>query len=46
MTTSQDLLGSFNEAEWTESAGEEVVRLPTESLREFAEVAREAGFRD
>lgn len=44
MTTPQDLLGSFNEAEWTESAGEEVVRLPTESLREFAEVARAAGF--
>lgn len=44
MTTSQALLGGFTEAEWIESAGEEVVRIPTERLREFAEVAREAGF--
>jgi NADH-quinone oxidoreductase subunit C len=44
MTTAQDVLGSFEEAEWTESAGEEVVRVPAEKLREFAQVAREAGF--
>jgi NADH-quinone oxidoreductase subunit C len=44
MTTSQDVLGSFEEAEWIESAGEEVVRVPAERLREFAQVAREAGF--
>jgi NADH-quinone oxidoreductase subunit C len=44
MTTSQDVLGSFEGAEWTESAGEEVVRVPAEKLREFAQVAREAGF--
>ena len=44
MTTSQALLGSFSDAHWLESAGEEVVRVPTESLREFAEAARGAGF--
>lgn len=44
MTTSQDLLASFSEAEWIGSPGEEVVRIPTARLREFAEVAREAGF--
>ncbi|HJU51910.1 MAG TPA: NADH-quinone oxidoreductase subunit C [Acidimicrobiia bacterium] len=44
MTTSQALLGSFSDAEWFQSAGEEVARVPTQRLREFGEVARDAGF--
>ena len=44
MTTSQALLDGFSGAEWSESAGQEVVRVPTQQLREFAEAAHDAGF--
>jgi NADH-quinone oxidoreductase subunit C len=44
MTASQALLAGFSEAEWSDSAGPDVVRVPTERLRDFAEAARGAGF--
>jgi NADH-quinone oxidoreductase subunit C len=44
MTASQALLAGFSDAEWSDSAGQEVVRVPTDRLRDFAEAAREAGF--
>jgi NADH/F420H2 dehydrogenase subunit C len=44
MTTAQALLNGFEGAEWQESAGQEVVRLPSDRLLAFGAAAREAGF--
>jgi NADH/F420H2 dehydrogenase subunit C len=44
MTTVQALLNGFEGAEWQESAGQEVVRLPSDRLLAFGAAAREAGF--
>lgn len=38
------LIDGFSEAIWSESAGQTVVRVATEQLRDFAKAAREAGF--
>ena len=44
MTSAQTFLAGFAEAAWSDSAGQEVVRVPTERLRDFGAAAREAGF--
>ena len=38
------LIGAFDEAEWSSSRGQDVVRLPRQELRTFGEAARQAGF--
>lgn len=38
------LLEGFPEAQWSLSAGQDVVRLPREQLADFARAARQAGF--
>lgn len=38
------LVAAFENAEWSISHGQDVVRLPREELRKFGEAARQAGF--
>lgn len=38
------LVAAFENAEWSVSHGQDVVRLPRDELRKFGEAAREAGF--
>lgn len=38
------ILGGFSDAVWEQSHGQDVVRLPREGLRSFAEAAKAAGF--
>ena len=40
----QRLIEPFENAVWSTSHGQDVVRLPREELRKFGEAAREAGF--
>ena len=42
--TLRALLEGFPDARWSLSAGQDVVHLPSERLREFAETARAGGF--
>lgn len=38
------LIEPYGDAEWSLSAGQDVVRIPADELRQFGEAAREAGF--
>ena len=38
------LVGAFEDAEWTSSVGQDVVRLPAARFAEFGQAARDAGF--